>query len=153
RPMYVVVRAGDAPVLAPSVRGVLGRIDRDQPISDVRSMEERIGRSLAGRRLNTVLLAMFALLALTLAAIGIYGIVAYAVTERTREIGVRLALGAQRRDVVVMVIRQAMAMTATGTVVGIAAAAAVARLMSSLLFGVSAIDPATFIVIPSLLIG
>src|SRR6185503_12711643 len=107
RPMYVVVRTTDDPLAAAAmVRRETARIDRDQPMADVRTMEERIGRSLAGRRFNMVLLAVFASLALTLAAIGIYGIAAYSVTERTHEIGVRLALGAQRRDVMTMILAQ-----------------------------------------------
>jgi putative ABC transport system permease protein len=154
RPMYVVVRtAGDPPSNVATIRREVARLDRDQPISDVRTMDERIGRSLSGRRFNMVLLALFAGLALTLAAVGIYGIVAYSVTERTHEIGVRVALGAQRRDVIAMVVGQGMTMAATGTAIGVAAAAALARLMSSLLFGVSAVDPATFVAIPALLIG
>ena len=154
RPMYVVVRtSADPAATVATVRNAVARLDRDQPIADMRTMDERIGRSLASRRFNMVLLALFAGLALTLAAVGIYGIVAYSVTERTHEIGVRVALGAQRRDVLAMVIGQGMAMVATGTAIGVAAAAALARLMSSLLFGVSAVDPATFVAIPTLLIG
>jgi putative ABC transport system permease protein len=152
--MYVMVRTSADPAsTAAIVRHEVARLDRDQPISDVRTMDERIGRSLSSRRFNMVLLALFAGLALTLAAVGIYGIVAYSVTERTHEIGVRVALGAQRRDVIAMVIGQGMAMTVTGTAVGIAASAALARVMSSLLFGVSAVDPATFVAIPLLLIA
>jgi len=135
------------------VRHEVARLDRDQPISDVRTMDERIGRSLSSRRFSMVLLALFAGLALTLAAVGIYGIVAYSVTERTHEIGVRVALGAQRRDVMAMVVGQGMAMTVAGTAIGVAASAALARLMSSLLFGVSAADPVTFVAIPLLLIA
>ena len=116
-------------------------------------MDERITRSLSGRRFNMVMLGLFAVLALTLAAVGIYGIVAYSVTERTHEIGVRLALGAQRRDVVAMVVRHGMIMTVAGTGVGLAAAFAVVRVMSGLLYGVSAADPATFIAIPVLLLA
>jgi putative ABC transport system permease protein len=154
RPMYLVARTGaDPATAAATVRRELGRLDRDQPISDVRTMDERIGRSLASRRFNMVLLAAFASLALVLAAIGIYGIVAYSVTERTHEIGVRLALGAQRRDVIAMVVGQGMAMTAAGTVVGVAAALILTRLMSTLLFSVSAVDPATFLAIPCLLMA
>ena len=111
-------------------------------------MDERIGRSLSSRRFSMVLLGAFASLALTLAAIGIYGIVAYSVTESTHEIGVRLALGAQRRDVIAMVIGQGMAMTGAGTAIGVAASLLLTRLMSSLLFGVSAADPVTFVTIP-----
>jgi putative ABC transport system permease protein len=154
RPMYVIARTSADPASTVAIaRHEVARVDRDQPISDVRTMEERIGRSLSSRRFNMVLLALFAGLALTLAAVGIYGIVAYSVTERTHEIGVRVALGAQRRDVMAMVVRQGMAMTLVGTAIGVAASAALARLMSSLLFGVSAVDPATFVAIPLLLIA
>ena len=154
RPMYIVVRTVSDPAAAAAIiRREVERLDRDQPVSDVRTMDERIGRSLSSRRFNMVLLAAFASLALTLAAVGIYGIVAYSVTERTHEIGVRLALGAQRRDVIAMVVGQGMTMTVTGTIVGLAAAMMVTRLMSSLLFDVSAVDPATFLAIPLLLIA
>jgi putative ABC transport system permease protein len=131
----------------------VNRLDPDQPISNVRTMDERITRSLSGRRFNMVMLGVFAVLALTLAAVGIYGIVAYSVTERTHEIGVRLALGAQRRDVVAMVVRHGMLMALAGTGVGLTAAFAVVRVMSELLYGISAADPATFIVIPVLLLA
>jgi putative ABC transport system permease protein len=152
RPMYVAVRTdADPQAVAATVRRELARVDRDQPISDMRTMDERIGRSLAGRRFNMVLLAVFASLALTLAGIGIYGIVAYSVTERTHEIGVRLALGAQRRDVMAMIVAQGMVLTMIGTAVGVVSALLVTRMMSSLLFGVSAADPVTFVVIPVLL--
>ena len=152
RPMQVVVRtAGDPMIAASSVRQDVARIDAEQPISDVRTMDDRIGRSLAARRFNMVLLAVFASLALTLAGIGIYGIVAYAVTERTHEIGVRLALGAQRRDVMAMIVAQGMAMAAAGAAVGVVSALLLTRLMTSLLFGVSAADPITFAAIPLLL--
>ena len=154
RPMYVIARtSADAASTVAIARHEIARVDRDQPISDVRTMDERIGRSLSSRRFSMVLLALFAGLALTLAAVGIYGIVAYSVTERTHEIGVRVALGAQRRDVMAMVVGQGMTMTIVGTAIGVAAAAALARLMSSLLFGVSAVDPATFVAIPLLLIA
>ena len=154
RPMYVIARTSADPASTVAIaRHEIARVDRDQPISDVRTMDERIGRSLSSRRFSMVLLALFAGLALTLAAVGIYGIVAYSVTERTHEIGVRVALGAQRRDVMAMVVGQGMTMTIVGTAIGVAASAALARLMSSLLFGVSAVDPATFVAIPLLLIA
>jgi putative ABC transport system permease protein len=154
RPMYVIARTSADPASTVAIaRHEIARVDRDQPISDVRTMDERIGRSLSSRRFSMVLLALFAGLALTLAAVGIYGVVAYAVTERTHEIGVRVALGAQRRDVMAMVVGQGMTMTLVGTAIGVAASAALARLMSSLLFGVSAVDPATFVAIPLLLVA
>src|SRR6185436_6717754 len=100
--------------------------------------------SLGPRRFNMALLAVFATVALALCAIGIYGVVAYAVTERTHEIGVRLALGASPRDVVAMVVGQGLALAVAGAVVGVVAAVALTRLMSSLLYGVTATDPLTF---------
>jgi putative ABC transport system permease protein len=154
RPMYVIARTSADPASTVAIaRHEIARVDRDQPISDVRTMDERIGRSLSSRRFSMVLLALFAALALILAAVGIYGIVAYSVTERTHEIGVRVALGAQRRDVMAMVVGQGLTMTIVGTAIGVAASAALARLMSSLLFGVSAVDPLTFVAIPLLLIA
>jgi putative ABC transport system permease protein len=153
RPMYVVVRTAAVPASAlPMVRRDLAGIDPDQPISDARSMEERIAGSLAARRFNMALLGMFAGLALTLAAVGIYGVVAYSVTDRVHEIGVRVALGAQPRDVVAMIMREGLAATLVGTIAGIAAALTVTRVMSTLLFGVGAADPLTFTVIPLLLV-
>ena len=153
RPMYLAVRTAGEPLAAvAAVRREVSGLDPDQPISDVRSMDDRITRSLTGRRFNMVLLGLFAALALTLAAVGIYGIVAYAVTERTHEIGLRVALGAQRRDVVAMVVRQGMTMALIGTAAGVAASLALVRVMSGLLFGVSAADPITFAAIPLLLV-
>ena len=154
RPMHVVVRTATDPLAGVTiVRREIARLDPDQPISDVRTMDARIDRSLKDRRFNMVLLGAFASFALTLAAIGLYGIVAYSVTQRTHEIGVRVALGAQRRDIIGMVVKQGMAMTAIGTAVGLAAAFGVTRVMSSLLFGVSAADPITFALIPLLLLA
>jgi len=154
RPMYVVVRTDGDPLGAVGVvRREIARIDADQPISDVRPMAGRIERSLAARRFNTVLLALFAGLAAALAAVGIYGVIGYSVTERTHEIGVRLALGATRRDVLAMEIRQGMAMAAIGTAAGVAASLAAVRLISTFLYGVGAVDPATFTVIPLLVMA
>jgi putative ABC transport system permease protein len=153
RPMYVVVRTDIDPIdAAPSVRREVARVDPEQPVADVRTMAERIDRSLTGRRFNTTLLALFAALALTLAAIGIYGLVAYSVTERTHEIGVRLALGATRADVRAMVLRQGLGMAGLGAVIGVIAALGVVRLLAGWLFGVSPADPATFTAIPLLLL-
>jgi putative ABC transport system permease protein len=153
RPMYVVVRSAAPAAAMPTVRRDIAGIDADQPVSDARTMAERIEGSLAARRFNLVLLGVFAVLALTLAAVGIYGVVAHSVTDRIHEIGVRVALGAQRRDIVAMIMRQGLAATIVGTIAGIGAALAVTRVMSTLLFGVGAADPATFTVIPLLLIG
>lgn len=152
RPMFVVVKSTGAPLdLVPTVRRELGEIDRDQPIADVETMEDRIGQSLTTRRFSTLLLASFAVLALALAAIGIYGVVAYSVTERTHETGVRVALGARKRDVLAMAMRQGLRATAIGIAAGIAAALAAARVIGSLLYGVAWTDPVTFTGIPLLL--
>ena len=154
RPMYFVVRTGADPLAAAGVvRHEIARLDPQQPISEVRPMTDRIERSLAARRFSTVLLALFAALAASLAAVGIYGIVGYAVTERTHEIGVRLALGATPRDVVAMVLCQGLGMAAVGTAAGLAAALAAARLIESELYAVGAADPATFVAVPLLLLA
>jgi len=154
RPMHIVVRTVGPPLEAVStIRRALADVDRDQPISDVRTMDSRIDRSLTARRFNMILLGLFAALALALASVGVYGVMAYSVTERTHEIGVRIALGAQRRDVVLMVMRQGITMIAIGTVVGIAAARAATRVMATLLFGIGAADPLTFIAVPALLLA
>ena len=153
RPMYVVVRTDGEPAEAVAVvRRELARVDPDQPISDVRTMTARIARSLTGRRFNATLLALFAALALSLAAVGIYGLIAYSVTARTHEIGVRLALGATRRDVVAMILRQGMTLATAGAAIGVAASLGAVRLLAGLLFGVSPADPATFAAIPLLLL-
>jgi putative ABC transport system permease protein len=151
-PMDLVVRTASDPALfAPALREIVTALDRDQPISDIKTMDQRIGQSLASRRFNMLLLGLFAALALVLAAVGIYGVVAYTVTERTHEIGVRLALGAQPRDVLAMLVGQGMTLAAAGAVIGIVIAIALTRAMTGLLFGVSATDPVTFGVITAVL--
>ena len=154
RPMYVVVRTiGDPLAAATLVRQEIAELDADQPIADVRTMDDRIGQSLAGRRFSMVLLTLFAGVALVLAAIGLYGVISYAVSQRTREIGVRIALGAQRADVRRLIVVQGMTLAMIGVVLGFAASAAVARVLSSLLFGTAAIDPLTFVLVPAVLLA
>jgi len=154
RPMFVVVRtAGDPLAMTTTVRQTVAAIDPDLPVSNVRSMEHRMSESLASRRFNMVLLALFALLALILAAVGIYGVVAYAVTERTHEIGVRVALGAQSRDVLTMIVGQGLALAAAGAVLGVCAALGLTRLMAGLLFGVTPADTLTFTGVTLLLLA
>src|SRR5205085_4480710 len=128
-------------------------IDKDLPVFSIRTMDQLLGNSMAQRRLTLVLLASFAALALLLAAIGIYGVIAYSVRQRTHEIGIRIALGAQARDVFKLVIGQGMVPVVIGMAVGLAAAVVLTRLMSSLLFSISATDPVTFAVITLLLAG
>jgi putative ABC transport system permease protein len=145
RPLFVAVRTnGDPLAMTPSVRQAVAAVDPDQPISDVRSMDQRVSQSLGPRRFNMTLLGMFAAVALALSAIGIYGVVAYAVTERTHEIGVRLALGASPRDVVAMVVGQGLSLAVAGAAIGVVAAVVLTRLMARLLYGVTATDPLTF---------
>jgi putative ABC transport system permease protein len=135
------------------VRREIAELDADQPIADLRTMDDRIGQSLAGRRFSMVLLTLFAGVALVLTAIGLYGVISYGVSQRTREIGVRIALGAQRADVRRMIVVQGMTLAMIGVVLGFAASAALARVLSSLLFGIAAIDPLTFVLVPSVLLA
>jgi len=153
RPMFVVVRTDADPLaMSATIRRTVAAIDPEQPVSDMRSMDQRLSASLASRRFNMLLLLLFAGIALALSAIGIYGVVAYAVTERTHELGVRLALGAQRRDVVRMVVGRGLALATIGAFVGAAAALPVTRLMSGLLYGVTPTDPVTFAAVALLLL-
>jgi len=134
-----------------AVRREIHAVDPDQPISNIRTMETVLGDETAPRRLSVTLLTVFAALALLLAALGIYGVLAYFVTQHTPEIGVRLALGAQRRNILALVLKKGMGLALTGVGIGLAAAFALTRLMATLLFDVSATDPMTFAVIALLL--
>jgi predicted permease len=152
--MYLLVRSENEPTsLVPAIREAIRAVDKDQPIFRVTTMEEIVSNSLAQRRLSMFLLVVFAAVALLLAAVGIYGVMSYAVTQRTREIGIRMALGAQTGDVLKMVVRQGMIVTFAGVGVGVVVAFLATQVMSSLLFGVSAHDPVTFAAIPAILAG
>jgi putative ABC transport system permease protein len=143
--MTLVIRTdGDPLALAPAVRQAVWSLDKDQPVADIRTMEDLLWVSLARARFSTVMLGVFAGLALLLAITGIYGVVSYSVAERTREIGIRVALGAQRTDVLRMVLGQGLVLAGFGIAIGLVGALAAARLLTSLLFGTSPSDPATF---------
>jgi predicted permease len=143
--LFLVVRTdGDPAQLAPSVRGAIANVDRDLPVYRVTTMERIVSDSLAQRRFSMFLFGVFAALALALAVLGLYGVMSYAVAQRTHEIGLRMALGAQAGDVLRMVVGQGMALVAVGLGLGLLGALALTRLMSSLLYGVSASDPLTY---------
>jgi predicted permease len=133
------------------VRNEIHQVDPDQPISDVRTMDQVLGEETASRSLGMTLLTIFAALALLLATLGIYGVLAYFVVQHTQEIGVRMALGAQRSDIVSLVLKKGMRLAVLGVVIGLGASFALTRLMASLLFGVGTADPLTYATIALLL--
>jgi predicted permease len=135
---------GDPLALSAAVREEMRQLDPAAPVQDLRSMEQLVGRSIAPQRFNMSLLGLFAALGLVLAAVGIYGVIAYGVSQRTHEIGLRMALGAGGGDVVKMVVRQGMTLATIGVLIGLIASYVLMRLLRSLLFGVSATDPLTF---------
>jgi len=143
--LTVVVRgAGDAASLTSAAVAQVRALDPQQPVANVRTMEEVVGASVGDRRVVMLLAGVFAAVALLLAALGLYGVLAYLVTERTREIGVRLALGASRAAVLGLVVRRALGLTAAGALAGLAGAVALTRLMQNLLFAVTPTDPVTY---------
>jgi len=150
---YLVVRTSSNPTsLASAIRGQIWDIDRDIPIANLETMDQLISESIAQPRFRSFLLGAFALLALLLASIGTYGVISYSVTQRTHEIGIRMALGAKARDVMILVIKRGMAATLTGVAIGVLGSVALTRLIESLLFQVSTTDPSTFIGVAGLLI-
>ena len=151
--MGLVIRtAGDPAAFITTLRREVQALDKDQPVYNVRTFDDVVANSLGTRRVSMQLFAVFAGAALLLAALGIYGVMAYSVTQRTQEIGIRMALGAQKSDVLRLVIRQGMTLTVIGVAVGLAGAFALTRLIANLLFGVAATDPLTFVAIPLLLL-
>jgi putative ABC transport system permease protein len=153
-PRDLVIRTSVAPTsLAPAVSAAIHEIDADQPVSDIRTMKDVLGHELGQRETGTTLLGIFAGLALLLAAIGLYGVLSYFVSQRIPEFGVRMALGAQSRDILWLVLKRGMGLALLGLAVGIAASFALTRLIASLLFEVSASDPLIFASIALLLTG
>lgn len=143
--MQLIVKSRvDPAALISAIRGVVASVDKDQPISAIATMKQLLDNSVSTRRITLILLALFSALSLILAAIGIYGVISYAVAQRAHEIGIRLALGAQSGDVVRMILAQGVTIAGAGVVFGICGALGLTRLMGKLLFAVSAADPSTF---------
>ncbi|HKY06419.1 MAG TPA: ABC transporter permease, partial [Blastocatellia bacterium] len=155
RGMYLMIRTASADPLSfvSAFRTQLWSIDAEQPLYNVKTMDQVMSESIARPRFNMVLMSVFATVALVLAAVGIYGVMSYSVSQRTHEIGIRMALGAQRQDVVRLVVGQGMVLAGAGVVIGAIAAALLTRFISSLLFEISASDPLTFIAISLLLVA
>jgi putative ABC transport system permease protein len=149
----VIHTRNDPAALASAVRAAVWSIDKQQPIYDVRTMQARVSEDGGHRRTQTILLTAFGFLAMCLAAIGIYGVVSEATNQRTREIGVRMALGADARDVVRMVMRRSLVLAVAGIAVGLAASLYLTRFLQSLLFGVKATDAAAFAGASAVLLG
>ncbi len=153
--MTVVVRTvNDPAALSAAARREIWSIDKDQPIYSIRTMERVIAESEAVwlNRLFGMLFGVLAAVALVLAVVGVYGVISYSVSRRTHEIGIRMALGAQAGDVLRLVVGQGLILISIGVAIGLAGALAVTRVMASLLYGVSATDPVTFVTISLLLI-
>ncbi|MCI0485011.1 MAG: ABC transporter permease [Blastocatellia bacterium] len=151
--MALVVRSsGDPKLLADAVRREISAVDKNLPVANVRTMEQYLQGSIAQERFSMTLLVIFAIAAMAMSVTGIYGVIAYSVTQRTREIGIRLALGAQTSDVLKMVVRQGMAMAAIGIGIGFVVALVLTRIMEGLLFEVTATNPATFAAVSTLLL-
>jgi putative ABC transport system permease protein len=149
---YLLTRAsGDPAGLAAAIRSQVLAIDKDQPVTAIRTINEVIASTTAPRRFNTLLLAIFAAVALALAATGVYSVISYSVTQRTQEVGVRMALGARPGDVIRLILKQGLTLTLIGVAAGLLGAIAAARVMTGMLYGVTATDPATFVAISLLL--
>jgi putative ABC transport system permease protein len=152
RNVHLALRTvGDPSGVVNGLRSLVTSLDAELPIFAVRDMNSLLSATVAPRRFNMFLLAVFAGLALLLAAVGIYGVMSYSVNQYTHEIGIRMALGATAKTVVSMVLRQGMALVLAGVAVGVAAALALTRVMKSLLFGVDPVDPPTFVAVSLLL--
>ncbi len=154
RGMTLVIKTASNPLaVAGRVREVVRSLDPNLPVADVRTMEQVTADALSQPRFTTLLLGLFAALALSLAAIGIYGLVSLLVTQRTHEIGIRVALGARRGAILGMILSQGMALAGLGVALGLAGAAFLTRVLASLVYGVTTLDPVTFTLVPALLGG
>jgi ABC-type antimicrobial peptide transport system permease subunit len=152
--MNVVIRSNNDPAaLTGAVKQQIHQLNPDLPLYNVSTMQQRFDSSLARRRFTMLVLGAFAAISLGLALIGVYGLIAYLVGQGNREVGIRLALGATRRDIVTLIVRGGMFLAFCGVGLGICGALAVSRLMRSLLFGVGVTDAVTFVVVPVLLVG
>jgi len=151
--MSIAVRSANSAGLLSSIRAAVSEVDATVPVYGVKSMEEMVSDSGSLRRFDMWLIGTFATLALTLAAVGIYGVMAYSVSQRTREIGIRIALGAQRRNVLRLIMSQGAKLAVAGVLVGVVGALGLTRLMASLLFGVSARDLTTFSLVPVIVLA
>src|SRR5438270_7537296 len=150
----LVVRTSVDPLsLATPARNAIWSVDKDQPVANIDSMENIVASAVARQRFSMLLLAIFAALALVLAAVGIYGVMSYTVAQQTREIGIRIALGAKRRDVLKMTVKQGIKLVVLGLAIGLSSAFILTRVMSTLLFGISATDPITFLGISLLVLA
>jgi predicted permease len=150
---FMVRASGDPALLVGAIRQAVGEVDSNLPVSGIRTQVEQADQSLRMERLFARLLIFFGLLALLLAAIGLYGVMAYSVAQRTQEIGIRMALGAEARDVLRLVVRQGMVLAIVGVALGIGGAIGLTRLLSSMLYGVSATDPMTFALITAIIVA
>jgi putative ABC transport system permease protein len=150
---FAVRTAGDPTSMTTAIRDAIWAVDKDQPVFKVVSMEQLAAESVTLRRVSMLLVVAFAALALVLASVGVYGVISYSVSQRTHEIGVRMALGAQARDVLTMLVKEGMILALIGVGLGLAAGFALTRFMASLLYGVGTMDPETFVLVPILLVG
>ncbi len=152
--MTIIARSPqNAAALGETLREAVLAVDRDQPVYEIKTVEQLVSRSVARRRSNMLLLGIFAVVAMVIAAVGLYGVMSYSITQRKHEIGIRIALGANRRDILRMVLGYGLTLALIGVAIGAVAALMLTRLIESLLFGVSATDPATFLLLSLILVG